>query len=354
MSQLAVDGFRAEREEILTVAKGLTADEWDLPSACAGWSVRDVMGHMACTLHGVIDPAFLPDTAQRHRAGDGAGGRRAPHLADRRRDRRVRDLQRAGREPLHERADRAARRHDAPDGRSRHASDVDPAEHVPVRRLHAPAQRHPRRRTARSTASNRRATSSACARRSNGCSPGSRGCAPTRSRGVVDRPIELDARRTRAAERGRSRPAATTVASPSPKAPTADAAATRAQHRSRLRDLGHPPRAVARPRADRGRRGLRGARPRRDQDHLTAPRPRSRALRRPRSARGLRASRRRARGRLPRTSPADRRRRSCAAIPTLNVGTSPTASQRVEQPARDRRRASPSCACSRTRNSSPP
>ena len=64
MSQLAVDGFRAEREAILTLAKGISADEWLLPSACAGWSIRDVMGHMACTLHGVIDPAFLPDTTQ--------------------------------------------------------------------------------------------------------------------------------------------------------------------------------------------------------------------------------------------------------------------------------------------------
>src|SRR6185437_9430504 len=63
MSQLAVEGFRAEREAILTVAKGMTDEEWLLPSACAGWTVRDVMGHMACTLHGVIDPAFLPDTS---------------------------------------------------------------------------------------------------------------------------------------------------------------------------------------------------------------------------------------------------------------------------------------------------
>jgi uncharacterized protein (TIGR03083 family) len=78
MSQLAVDGFRAEREAILTVAKSLTAAEWDLPSACAGWSVGDVMGHMACTLHGVIDPAFLPDTT--------AGTERAaePTVAERR------------------------------------------------------------------------------------------------------------------------------------------------------------------------------------------------------------------------------------------------------------------------------
>ena len=62
MSQLAVDGFRAEREAILTVARDMSAEEWLLPSACAGWTIRDVMGHMACTLHGVIDPAFLPDT----------------------------------------------------------------------------------------------------------------------------------------------------------------------------------------------------------------------------------------------------------------------------------------------------
>src|SRR5215210_3295053 len=62
MSQLAVDGFRAERDAILTVAKSLNESEWNLPSDCKGWAVRDVFGHMACTLHGVIDPAFLPDT----------------------------------------------------------------------------------------------------------------------------------------------------------------------------------------------------------------------------------------------------------------------------------------------------
>jgi uncharacterized protein (TIGR03083 family) len=63
MSQLAVDGFRAERDAILTVAKSLSEDEWNLPSDCRGWAVRDVFGHMACTLHGVSDPAFLPDTS---------------------------------------------------------------------------------------------------------------------------------------------------------------------------------------------------------------------------------------------------------------------------------------------------
>ena len=36
MSQLAVDGFRAEREAILTVARDMSAEEWLLPCARAG------------------------------------------------------------------------------------------------------------------------------------------------------------------------------------------------------------------------------------------------------------------------------------------------------------------------------
>jgi uncharacterized protein (TIGR03083 family) len=61
MTQQAVDGFRAERAEILALAQSLSDDEWMGPSACAGWTVRDVLGHLACTLHGVVDPAFMPD-----------------------------------------------------------------------------------------------------------------------------------------------------------------------------------------------------------------------------------------------------------------------------------------------------
>ena len=71
MSQLAVEGFRAERDAILTIAKSLSDDEWNAPSDCTGWATRDVIGHMACTLHGVIDPAFLPNTTGGHRELDG-------------------------------------------------------------------------------------------------------------------------------------------------------------------------------------------------------------------------------------------------------------------------------------------
>ena len=61
MSQLAVDGYRAERAAILDLAHSLTPEQWMLPSGCEGWTVRDVIGHMACAIHGVVDPAFLPD-----------------------------------------------------------------------------------------------------------------------------------------------------------------------------------------------------------------------------------------------------------------------------------------------------
>jgi len=61
MSQLGVEGFKAERDSVLAVFKSLNEKERNLPSDCAGWSVRDVLAHMANSQHGVVDPAFLPD-----------------------------------------------------------------------------------------------------------------------------------------------------------------------------------------------------------------------------------------------------------------------------------------------------
>jgi uncharacterized protein (TIGR03083 family) len=61
MSKLAVDGYRAERATILDVFNSLSDDEWNAPSDCAGWTIRDVAAHLASTIHGVVDPAFLPD-----------------------------------------------------------------------------------------------------------------------------------------------------------------------------------------------------------------------------------------------------------------------------------------------------
>lgn len=61
MSELAVQGFRAERAAILEIASSLSDDEWNAPSDCAGWSVRDVYAHLASTIHGIVDPAFMAD-----------------------------------------------------------------------------------------------------------------------------------------------------------------------------------------------------------------------------------------------------------------------------------------------------
>jgi uncharacterized protein (TIGR03083 family) len=78
MSTLAVEGLRAERDATLTIAKSLTDEEWNAPSDCDGWAVRDVIAHMASILHGVADPAMMPD-----RSGGTESGMEGP-VAERR------------------------------------------------------------------------------------------------------------------------------------------------------------------------------------------------------------------------------------------------------------------------------
>jgi uncharacterized protein (TIGR03083 family) len=61
MSQLGVDGFRAERAAILDIAHSLSDDEWASASDCTGWAIRDVVAHMGSVLHGVVDPSAMID-----------------------------------------------------------------------------------------------------------------------------------------------------------------------------------------------------------------------------------------------------------------------------------------------------
>ncbi len=61
MSTLGVEGLRAERDASLTLMKSFTDEEWNSPSDCDGWAVRDVVAHMASVLHGVADPSVMPD-----------------------------------------------------------------------------------------------------------------------------------------------------------------------------------------------------------------------------------------------------------------------------------------------------
>ncbi|MEY2451851.1 MAG: hypothetical protein QOD92_1425 [Acidimicrobiaceae bacterium] len=60
MSQAAIDALRAEREEVLKLARSLSADEWNAPSDCDGWRVQDVISHMTMGLRQVVDPASVP------------------------------------------------------------------------------------------------------------------------------------------------------------------------------------------------------------------------------------------------------------------------------------------------------
>jgi uncharacterized protein (TIGR03083 family) len=59
VSLAAIPALRTLRDDTLVVARSLSESEWALPSDCAGWSVRDVYAHMAASLHGIVDPAFM-------------------------------------------------------------------------------------------------------------------------------------------------------------------------------------------------------------------------------------------------------------------------------------------------------
>ena len=60
MSQSAIDALRADREEVLKLARSLSADEWATPSDCDGWRVQDVITHMTMGLRQVVDPPSVP------------------------------------------------------------------------------------------------------------------------------------------------------------------------------------------------------------------------------------------------------------------------------------------------------
>jgi hypothetical protein len=59
MSERGVEAFRADRDEVLKVAKSLSADEWAMPSDCEGWRVQDVIAHMANVCRAVVDPGSV-------------------------------------------------------------------------------------------------------------------------------------------------------------------------------------------------------------------------------------------------------------------------------------------------------
>lgn len=51
-----VAAVTSERTAVLTFLHDLTDAEWDEPSRCAGWSVKDVVAHMGAAAHGFFTP----------------------------------------------------------------------------------------------------------------------------------------------------------------------------------------------------------------------------------------------------------------------------------------------------------
>lgn len=57
----AIEALRADRDALLEICAGFTPADWQAESGCAGWTVQDVVSHMAATFWGLVEPARLPD-----------------------------------------------------------------------------------------------------------------------------------------------------------------------------------------------------------------------------------------------------------------------------------------------------
>jgi uncharacterized protein (TIGR03083 family) len=62
MQGTAIDAVRADRAALLDLCARLSPAEWRLESGCQGWSVQDVVAHMANLFWAVVDPSRLPAT----------------------------------------------------------------------------------------------------------------------------------------------------------------------------------------------------------------------------------------------------------------------------------------------------
>jgi uncharacterized protein (TIGR03083 family) len=59
----AIEAISADRAALLDICRGLTDEDWQAPSGCAGWRVQDVVAHLANLFWLVVDASQLPDLA---------------------------------------------------------------------------------------------------------------------------------------------------------------------------------------------------------------------------------------------------------------------------------------------------
>jgi uncharacterized protein (TIGR03083 family) len=62
MTSTAIDALRADREALLSICAQLGDADWKAESGCTGWSVQDLVSHMATLYWVVVDGSQLPDT----------------------------------------------------------------------------------------------------------------------------------------------------------------------------------------------------------------------------------------------------------------------------------------------------
>ncbi len=56
----AVDALRADHAFLVAILDDLSAQEWAAETGCPGWSVKDLVAHLATLFHLVVDPDSLP------------------------------------------------------------------------------------------------------------------------------------------------------------------------------------------------------------------------------------------------------------------------------------------------------
>jgi uncharacterized protein (TIGR03083 family) len=61
MTYDAIEAVRADRAALIEICGALTAADWKAESGCPGWSVQDVVAHIAVTFWQLQDQAQLPD-----------------------------------------------------------------------------------------------------------------------------------------------------------------------------------------------------------------------------------------------------------------------------------------------------
>ena len=59
MGNNRVAALRAERDAVLEFFGSLTPEEWNAPSGCSGWTVKNVLSHMSAAFHGCFTPWFI-------------------------------------------------------------------------------------------------------------------------------------------------------------------------------------------------------------------------------------------------------------------------------------------------------